>query len=119
MDTPNDSYIHRSKTKGKKTPAHIGSIPHNPELLYGLTEIAAYMGRGKRTVQNWWLHNGFPMSRDPGGFWVTTRTLINDWIRMRHFYQLAQEKHKRGEEVPDELKRLFQPGDEKYGRTKQ
>jgi hypothetical protein len=66
------------------------------EILHGMNEIAAYMCVGPVTANNYVKKWGLPAMRLGGhtcsgndtGEWVTTKSLINQWIAIEHYKYL-------------------------------
>ena len=52
---------------------------YDRSILYGLDEIAGYLGVCTMTVRRWRLHHGFPMYKLPAGAWQTSTELIDRW----------------------------------------
>ncbi len=52
-------------------------------VIVGLDAIGALFGRTRWTIRRWIEREGFPASRLPDGAWVTTLTLINQWVLNR------------------------------------
>lgn len=54
------------------------------EVIYGIKAIAAYMDRHPNTIRNWMQRHAFPASKMPNGWFITTKSLINQWIVAGH-----------------------------------
>jgi len=48
-----------------------------------LKDIADVLDRHPNTIRKWIYHHGFPAARCPGGKYITTDQLINQWILAR------------------------------------
>lgn len=57
------------------------SFKRNPDVLLGLREIADYMGCCPQTIRRWRRTLEFPAAILPGNRCMTTRPLIDAWIR--------------------------------------
>jgi len=53
------------------------------EILVSCREMGEYCRVNPRTIYNWILKEGFPASKRPDGKWITSRTLIDNWILAR------------------------------------
>jgi hypothetical protein len=65
----------------------------NPEFLSGWKEIAAYLGKGVRTVQRYERHMGLPVRRPAGkaqGSVLATRAELDAWVSAQPFRELFQ-----------------------------
>ena len=48
-----------------------------------LEAIGEVMGRGPHTISAWIQKHGFPAAKTPKGTWITTSSLIDQWILAR------------------------------------
>ena len=64
--------------------AALGIAEHirDKEVFHGLAEVAAYLDRSISTVRRLIKRRGMPaFSIGPGGDYITTRSIIDAWIR--------------------------------------
>jgi len=74
-----------------------------PGVLIGVRNICDYAQIGPRTFYRWCREHGFPSALTPGGRWITSKKLIDDWIVTRW---KAQRETQQGERaVGDETGR--------------
>ena len=53
------------------------------KVIHGIASIASIVGKHRNTVSNWIKRHGFPAARGPDGVYMTTHTLIDQWILSR------------------------------------
>lgn len=53
-------------------------------LLYGLPQIAAYMGYSVQTIHRWIRKEAFPVGKLPEGVWMTSTEMIDRWLMVRN-----------------------------------
>jgi len=57
-----------------------------------LQGIATVLEKHPNTIRNWISNHGFPAARTPGGVYITTDQLINQWIMARAEVSANQER---------------------------
>lgn len=80
------------------SPAH-----PQPDRLNGWKEIAAFLGKGVRTVQRWEKEYGLPirrLGRDGGEIIFANRTELSDWLRDHSRLVAGRETGDRAEPMP-------------------
>jgi hypothetical protein len=81
--------------------------PDPPELLAGWKEIAAYLGKGVRTVQRYEIELGLPVRRPAGkpcGSVVATRVELDAWVSaspIREAFHLTRMPDTRASDTAD------------------
>ena len=68
---------------------------HEPGVLIGVRNICAYTQIGPRTFYRWCREHGFPATFTPGGRWITSKPLIDNWIMARWKAQRATQQRER------------------------
>ncbi|MEO7860426.1 MAG: helix-turn-helix domain-containing protein, partial [Nitrospirales bacterium] len=53
---------------------------HEPGVLIGVRNICDYTQIGPRTFYRWCREHEFPATLTPGGRWITSKQLIDNWI---------------------------------------
>jgi hypothetical protein len=80
MDTANHGFANRNSTRAE--------FRHgSPDVLVSWNEIAAYLGKGVRTVQRWEVELALPVHRPvPGAprMVITTKNELADWLAQQH-----------------------------------
>jgi len=56
---------------------------HEPGVLIGVRNICDFTQIGPRTFYRWCREYGFPATFTPGGRWITSKQLIDNWIVAR------------------------------------
>jgi hypothetical protein len=52
-------------------------------VFVGLDNIGRAFQRSRWTIRRWIANEGFPAARLPNDEWVTTQTLIDQWVQER------------------------------------
>lgn len=72
------------------------------DIIYGLTGISKYLSVSQSTLLRWIKLHGLPCGKIPTGQWMTTRSLIDQWVLSRNPYyrdamKRRDEKHQDGQ----------------------
>ncbi len=57
--------------------------PSSEPVIVGLVAIGEIFARHRETISRWVRTEGFPAAQLPDDTYVTTPTLINEWLRSR------------------------------------
>jgi len=68
---------------------------HEPGVLIGVRNICAYTQIGPRTFYRWCREYEFPATFTPGGRWIISKQLIDNWIVARWKAQRATQQRER------------------------
>ena len=59
-------------------------VEPSPEpLIIGLVAISKMFSRHRETISRWVRTEGFPAAKMPNGEYVTSPTLVDEWLRLR------------------------------------
>jgi hypothetical protein len=64
----------------------------NPDILEGLHNISAFLGKSPGTVLSWIKMYNLPVVKLPSGVWFTHKALVLQWIVAGHVTQQAARK---------------------------
>ena len=68
---------------------------HEPGVLIGVRNICDFTQIGPRTFYRWCRGYEFPAAFTPGGRWITSKQLIDNWIVARWKAQRATQQRER------------------------
>lgn len=68
---------------------------HEPGVLIGVRNICHYTQIGPGSFYRWCREYGFPATFTPGGRWITSKQLIDNWIVARWKAQRATQQRER------------------------
>ena len=57
--------------------------PSAEPLIVGLTAIGAIFHRHRETISRWTREEEFPAAQMPNGTYITSLTLVDEWLRSR------------------------------------
>ncbi len=57
--------------------------PSSGQLIVGLVAIGEMFDRHRETISRWVRTEGFPAAKMPNGEYITSPTLVDEWLRAR------------------------------------